>query len=238
MHKVRIMPRKRKNGTIHVGNIMNSTGVAIGHGASVTVNIKRLTLSSRVKESLLIDYRSQVLAETRFVNLIGIPLPRDRNGRFLPLQLPLDKVYIRIQATPEKQRIIREQAEQYRMQNEMRGRHRDILSTMHLLGEYFYRRGEIYQSASRPDPIDPQVALMKHGRFVLLGAPGAGKSTLLRYLTRRAAEDKNGPLPIQISLREYATALSQNSIIRLREFALQMATSDERQRQALSMEID
>jgi HEAT repeat protein len=219
------------SGDITIQGSVSGTGIAIGHGASVTIVAGPPPLPPEESARLLAKYRARVLDETRYVNLRGIPLPRGRDGRPMPLQVPLDKVYIRVQATTEKQRRAQEEAEERSLSDRLRGggksesSPKDVLSTLHALGEYFYRRGEVYETAQRPEPVDPQEALKKHKRMVVLGAPGSGKSTLLRYLARRAAEDSGAFVPIQVSLRDYATALAGDNTLALSEFALRMASA-------------
>jgi energy-coupling factor transporter ATP-binding protein EcfA2 len=99
-----------------------------------------------------------------------------------------------------------------------------IVEILRMLGEYFYRREDVYRATERPMPVDPGDALQAHERLVILGAPGAGKSTLLRYLARNAAQDSDGPLPLLIRLRGYATALGKDQNLALREFALMALT--------------
>jgi len=189
-------------------------------------------------------YRQSILGRTEYVNLEGIPLPSDRSGRPMDVRLPLDRVYIRLQAVEEKRQRQQEAEERRALEAQIGARgaggpSRDILGTLRLLGEYFYRRGEVYQAEKRPEPVDPQEALEKHPRLVMLGAPGAGKSTLLRFLARRAAEDARGPLPILVSLRDYATALAGDSTLSLREFALRREAGDDAGlRRALEAEIE
>jgi energy-coupling factor transporter ATP-binding protein EcfA2 len=170
----------------------------------------------------LIKYRDSILTETRWVNLKGIPFPQA-----IEPKVPLNKVYIHIQAieygAPEEVEInplIKRIKEQMRL-NSRRPPLQNALTTM---GEYFYHRGEVYKTAERPSPVDPQKALRNHDRMVILGAPGAGKSTMLRYIAHCAADDDNGPVPILITLRDYATELSQDSTLSLREFALKKVT--------------
>jgi len=189
-------------------------------------------------------YRRGILERTQYVNLEGIPLPSDRSGQRVKMRLPLDRVYIHLQAV-EEQRQRQQEAEERRTleaQIEAQGTgspSRDVVGTLRLLGEYFYRRGEAYQAEERPAPVDPQEALEKHPRLVMLGAPGSGKSTLLRFLARHAAEDAHGPLPILASLRDYATALAGDSTLSLGEFALRREVKDDNGlRRALEAEIE
>ena len=179
-----------------------------------------------VYQDALAEYRQHILNETRYVNLKGIPIPPRRSGARDELNIPLDKVYIRVQAIEQKQQRAQERAEQdaleRRIDNEssqMYDRHLAV----HLLGEYFYHRDEVYKAENRPDPVDPEQVLDEHKRFVILGAPGAGKSTLLRFVARRAAENLTGPIPVLVSLREFATAYEHDRNIRLSEFAISEA---------------
>ncbi|RMF83541.1 MAG: NACHT domain-containing protein, partial [Nitrospirae bacterium] len=209
---------------------------------------------------ILAAYRRRVLEETRLVDLAGIPLPRDRDGRPIPLEVPLDRVYIRIQAIPEprqreaweeERRALEEQAQERRgFLGRLLGRGgreasprrptaADPLAVLRTLGEYFYRRGEVYRAEERPEPVDPEAALREHGRLVILGAPGAGKTTLLRYLARRAAEDEETPVPIIVSLRDYAAHRGAGGKQSLRDFALDRAAhGDGRLRRALSEAVE
>ncbi len=205
---------------------------------------EEVTLVPPPKAALLAAYRRRVLEETRLVDLAGIPLPRDRDGRPIPLKVPLDRVYIRIQAMPElRQREVQEEerqalekqaADQQGFLGRLLGRRAretpphhptatDALAVLRTLGEYFYRRGEVYQAEERPEPVDPEAALREHRRLVILGAPGAGKTTLLRYLARRAAEDEEAPVPVLVSLRDYATYRGAGGQQSLRDFALDWA---------------
>jgi Domain of unknown function (DUF4062)/NACHT domain len=202
-------------------------------------------LSPEKRQKKLAEYRQRVVRENHFVNFRGIPLPRDRSGRPVPLQMPLDNVYIRIQATEEQRSRSQEDVErrgveaQVRAQAEHRTPGPSIMEILRTLGEYFYRRGNVYRAAERPAPVDPGDALRDHGRLVTLGAPGAGKSTLLRYLARNAAQDPDAPLPILIRLRDYATALGKDQNLALREFALLEASGgDEQLRRALEEAVE
>ncbi len=214
------------------------------------------------KRRLLDGYLARILEQTRYVNLTGIPLPYGRDGRPVRLDLPLDKVYIHVQAVEGKERQAQEEEERQALEQQEVARSplpgpprhglrqwfgrrgeaeslpEETLSTLAMLGEYYYRRGET-QTQGRPEPIDPQAALQKYRRLVILGAPGAGKSTLLRYLARRAAEASPGSVPILVSLRDFAAARSGDSQLLLQDFALsQAAQGDEALRRALAAEAD
>ncbi|MGB0385033.1 MAG: HEAT repeat domain-containing protein, partial [Ardenticatenaceae bacterium] len=223
----------------------------------------------------LATYYQRLLNKTQFVNLHGIPYPRDRSGRSRALKVPLDNVYIQIQAIANKERKREEKAEEEHIAGQMREREEwleeeqmageahereriveeeqseaqrhdkealgidKLLSAIRTLGEYLYRRGQVYEATARPEPVDPQAALQEHKRLVILGAPGSGKSTLLRYLARRAAEKSGGRLPILLSLRDYAAALAQDESLLLQEFALrQAAAGDAQLYQILSSAIE
>jgi HEAT repeat protein/energy-coupling factor transporter ATP-binding protein EcfA2 len=175
-----------------------------------------------------------LLKETEFVEVRGIPLPEGIG------QIPLDKVYIQLQAVAQQEQRRQREEEEAELraraeavsrnpvflQNRVsKGGDRDAgppisVAALRLWGEFFYRQGSAYRSEERPQPVDPTEALTKHKRLVVLGAPGSGKSTLLRYLARQAAKNPAGPVPILVSLRDFAYNLSSGSRLGLREFAL------------------
>ena len=62
----------------------------------------------------LATYYQRLLNKTQFVNLHGIPYPRDRSGRARVLKVPLDNVYIQIQAIANKEREREENCERKR----------------------------------------------------------------------------------------------------------------------------
>lgn len=170
----------------------------------------------------LASYRQQVLAETQYLELKGIPLPQRRDGRPDTPPIPLDKIYIQLQAVADKEQRRHERAETEALERKASPKSPfDVLAGLRTLGEYFYRQGKVYEAAERPQPVDPQTALAEQKRLVILGAPGAGKSTLLRYLARRTAERESGQIPIHISLRDFAVAYDNNRMLTLREYALQ-----------------
>ncbi|MCB8980627.1 MAG: HEAT repeat domain-containing protein [Ardenticatenaceae bacterium] len=178
------------------------------------------------RQSTLAAYRTWVLSETKYVELKGIPLPRGRDGRVRDPFVPLDKVYIQLQAIREQNKQREEASETEALEAKAKEAHKgktgpsDIMAGLRVLGEYLYRQGQVYQSTERPKPNDPQEVLDKSNRFVILGPPGSGKSTLLRILARRFAENEQGLIPIQVSLRNFAVNLAQDRSLNLREFAL------------------
>lgn len=185
------------------------------------------------RRDTLAAYRRRVLEETQFVELKGIPLPRGRDGRIYDPHVPLDKVYIQLQAIAEEEKRRDETAEREALEAKARaeadrkatGGPLDFLAGLRTLGEYFYRQGQVYRTTERPQPVNPQEALVKHERLVILGPPGSGKSTLLRFLARRAAEDEQGRVPILVSLRDFANTYAQNRALNLFDFALDAAAS-------------
>lgn len=227
------------------GNVHDSILVTADHTNVYITKDHHDPLSAEERQRKLAAYRQRVVEANGFVNLRGIPLPRDRSGRPVQLQIPLDQVYIHLQATEEqhgrrqKETEHRNIEEEIRTKDSQRYRPISILDTLRPLGEYLYRRGQVYQTTEHPEPVDPRDALQKHDRLVILGTPGAGKSTLLRYLARMTASDQNGPLPILVCLRDYAAAVSQNQTLQLRDFALHETTwGDELLEQVLREEVE
>ena len=219
---------------------------AVGDPASADVGALR-----RIAE-----YRQRVLEQTRYVSLRGIPQPRDRHGRTVDAHVPLDTIYVRIRAISDAHARDIEKAERGVMQRRLTldgstEPGRDFLEVVHSLGEYLYERQDLHtgdatsgeaeraRRAARLAPIDPTEALRTHGRLVILGPPGSGKTTLLNYIARRAAENADGPIPLQISLREFAMARSATGSNALRDIALsQICGSDWELRRALADRID
>ena len=74
--------------------------------------------------------------------------------------------------------------------------------------------------------------------LVILGPPGSRKTTLLNYIARRAAENADGPIPLQISLREFAMARSATGSNALRDIALTRSAAVSRMQRALADRID
>lgn len=191
------------------------------------------------------EYRQRVELDTRFVNLRGIPLPKNRWGHVMPIQVPLDKVYIQLQASAQKPDAHSKEREILkRSEDRARPRLPNTTSTLfanrlNAIGEYLYSELGIDKSRTRSDAIHPEDAVRKYGRLVILGAPGAGKSTLLRYLARKSASDTTGPLPIMVLLREYATRLDKEPDLTIRSFALsEAAEGNNKLQDVLNAEVE
>ena len=198
--------------------------------------------TSEKSQNNLAGYREHILKDTRYINLQGIPLPSDRYGRRISMHIPLDRVYIRIQAIEEKQSLAQQRAEERQLEKgqrpEYEHRRKGYFDYIHELGEHLYRQDQIYQKTKRPEAVDPLEALKKHKRMVILGAPGCGKSTLLRYVARKAVQD-NINIPILIPLREYAAVLARDEAIPLDDFALkQMSKGNENLHRSLKDAIE
>ncbi|MCI0397430.1 MAG: HEAT repeat domain-containing protein, partial [Chloroflexi bacterium] len=198
------------------------------------------------RQNTLAAYRQRLLTETRFVELRGIPLPRGRDGRLRDPHILLDNIYIQLQAIAQETREREARAETEALEAAARaaagppiaGRTgADFLAGLRTLGEYFYRQGQLYRAAERPQPVDPQAALAEHERLVILGPPGSGKSTLLRFLARRAAEDDQQPLPILVSLRDYANTYVHDRSVSLLDFALDVAAGKRNSPLRLGLEV-
>jgi len=177
-------------------------------------------------EDLLTTYRHRVLRQTEFVSIKGIPTV---SRPFERLNFPLDRVYIQVQAVEAEQQQRRREADETILAAQAapkagQERRDDLLEIQRKLGEKLYQQGETVQAERPLQPIDPAEALNRYRRLVILGAPGAGKSTLLRFLARQAALQPAGPLPILISVREYATDERRLS---LRQFAVEQASNDD-----------
>jgi HEAT repeat protein len=137
--------------------------------------------------------------------------------------MPLEKIYIQLQAIEDKPWKDKEADEKKRIENEdqvNKSEENETLNMVQSLGEYLYRQNEVFQSARRPDPIKADEVLIKSPRTVILGAPGSGKSTLIDRLVGNTARNLSGPVPIHITLREYAVSLAQSKSTSLKEFAL------------------
>jgi len=137
---------------------------------------------------LLADYRVYLRRLYADLPLAGIPVPLD-------VTLPLDRVYIKLRALPEREEAIRRKA---------------VLPSDHekelprKLAERLWRQREEWEETARQmeeaQPIPPEEAIVKHDRLAILGDAGAGKSTLLRHLAWERAGDPEAPLPLLIPL--------------------------------------
>jgi ABC-type glutathione transport system ATPase component len=158
------------------------------------------------------EYRQRVLRETYLVNLRGIPLPENKSGRPMTVDIPLGKVYIRFRAVEEKVSVTKEQSEIH----DIKGSSPDRLSTsrskadspryLRDFGEYLYQQTQVYKSFQPSKVIDPETAICDNSKVILLGAAGSGKSTLLRYIAHEYAKKPSEKIPIFVPL-VYATSV-------------------------------
>jgi len=75
--------------------------------------------------------------------------------------------------------------------------------------------GRKYLESRASTALDPDEALRKHPRCVIVGDPGAGKSTLLKYLTLKSVDKAFSGLPefpILIELNDFASSGSHDLI--------------------------
>lgn len=182
------------------------------HGDKNVVNsAEEVPLSPEELRSLLAQYRQQVVADTRYLRLEGIPLP----DADLTSAIPLQRVYIHIQVLEQRQNQEFQRAEEQALLASSTDREQardrpDLFALIRRLGEYQYRRGQSIESNQHRTPADPVEAIGQHKHLVLLGAPGAGKSTLLRYVAHQHAEDDQGKVAIFVPLGAFALAHRQN----------------------------
>jgi len=194
---------------VFIGNFQN---------AHITIDAGPSKLSLAEMAALLAEHRTWLLADTARVDLRGIPLPQTVDGRRISLDLPLERIYVRLRAMPEERRRNEEEGMRRAIEEKAaRAETDDYLRLVDRLGEYLYARLE--HERTDQGPVDPEAALRQHGRLIVLGPPGAGKSTLLRRLARQAAADPQGPLPLPVALGRYATQLSRGDVA-LVDFAL------------------
>lgn len=111
---------KGERNVIASGDITNSAVISGDHNVVQIAGHSPAILSSTERQSKLIEYRQRVMSENCFVNLRGIPLPRMHSGRPLQLQVPLEKVYIRLQATEEQPSRIQEETERQHIEKQIR----------------------------------------------------------------------------------------------------------------------
>lgn len=166
------------------------------------------------------EYRDYILKETCYVTMKGVSLLREVG------KVPLDKVYIELQAVKQKTLELQRVAEKEELAEAARAEQVKVphspLSAylIRQFGEQFYRQGSAYRTDERPEPISPAEALKEHKGLVILGAPGSGKSTILRWLARQAVLQSDELIPILVSAQDFSTARKDDSTVSLQEFAL------------------
>ncbi len=140
------------------------------------------------RPALLADYRAHLRRLYAGLPLAGIPVPLD-------VTLPLDRVYIKLRALPEREEAARREASLPSDSDEELPRK---------LAERLWSWREEWEEAARrmeeARPIPPEEAIAKHDRLAILGDAGAGKSTLLRHLAWERAGDSQAPLPVLVPL--------------------------------------
>jgi hypothetical protein len=206
-----------------------------GHDAAVRFCVRSGAVEVEKPESVQMrDYRARLRLSTQFVKLAGIPLPRDHMGRPVAPQVPLDEIYIELQAVEEERSQVLANAEReallHAIQDAQPGGSTagGFLATLRTMGEYLYRRyGQPFEFGVRPTPATPVRALDLNGRIVVLGAPGAGKSTLLAHLAHQKAE-KSDRVPVLLRLRDYATQLDKDPNCDLLTFAIRQVAGSNR----------
>jgi hypothetical protein len=152
----------------------------------------------RTRPALLLgEYRAYLRRLYADLPLAGIPVPLD-------VTMPLDRVYIKLRALPERQEAARREAELPPDRDEELPRR---------LGDYLWRRREKREKASRhqegAQAISPEEAIARQDRLAILGDAGAGKSTLLRHLAWEWAGVPEALLPLLIPLGRADTLISQ-----------------------------
>ena len=163
------------------------------------------------RPALLADYRAHLRRLCADLPLSGIPVPLD-------VTLPLDRVYIKLRALPEREEAARRKAALPSDRGEELPRK--------LAGRLWRRREEGEEAARRLEeakPVLPEEAIAQHDRLVILGEAGAGKSTLLRHLAWERAGDLEAPLPLLVPLGRADALVSQKGCSFL-EAALDLLT--------------
>jgi len=145
--------------------------------------------------ALLADYRAHLRRLYADLPLSGIPVPLD-------VTLPLDRVYIKLRALPEREEALR-QATTLPPDLDKESPQR--------LAELLWHREELEEATHRVKerPIPPEEAIARHDCLAILGEAGAGKSTLLRHLAWERAGDPETPLPLLIPLGRADALISQ-----------------------------
>jgi len=167
---------------------------------------------TRTRPALLLgEYRAYLRRLYADLPLAGIPVPLD-------VTLPLDRVYIKLRALPEREEAARREAEL------PPGRDEELPRK---LGDHLWRRREKREKASRhregAEAISPEEAIARQDRLAILGEAGAGKSTLLRHLAWEWAGDPEALLPFLVPLGRADISISQTGCSFL-EAALDLLT--------------
>jgi hypothetical protein len=163
-------------------------------------DLARLIAESFRPERLadLADYRAHLRRLYAHLPLSGIPVPLD-------VTLPLDQVYIKLRALPEREEDARRSAALPADRDEELPRK---------LAERLWRQREEFEeeaaySFEETQPIPPEEAIARHDRLAILGGAGAGKSTLLCHLAWERASAPEAPLPLLIPLGRADALISQ-----------------------------
>jgi len=169
-------------------------------GAEMTAPQKLLALHRRYLAHLANTYR--------WLDFRGILQTRK------PVMLPLDEIYVALQAVPTggPERV-----------QEAAWREREALDSR---GQITVKEIEEMERRARGERTTAAETLRQHTHLVILGDPGAGKSTLLKYLALDLAEgwaeEKMGLeaslLPIILPVAAYADALRDEPDLSLDEF--------------------
>ena len=178
------------------------------------------------RPALLADYRTHLRRLYADLPLSGIPVPLD-------VTLPLDRVYIKLRALPEREEAARREAALPPDSDEELPRR---------LAERLWRQREDWEKATHlleeTQPIPPEEAIARHDRLAILGEAGAGKSTLLRHLAWERAGDPEAPLPLLVPLGRADALISQTGCSFL-EAALDLLTEHKagEEREALKLAL-
>ncbi|NOZ29359.1 MAG: DUF4062 domain-containing protein, partial [Chloroflexi bacterium] len=165
-------------------------------------------------EVLLAEYRAEVARRYALMDLSGVP-------HHPQVPLPMDDLYIRLHLLEQHpgDEIPGEVGDDPRAWVQRQARM--AVERRREWAERFRWRST---SGSQPEAVEPEEALERSRRLVVLGEPGAGKSTLLRYLVRRLALRADGPVPILASLGPYAHLMARGEHKPLLDYILDGVT--------------
>jgi hypothetical protein len=191
--------RKEVQREVRVAEFSDLTGLIQGLSTGVQSELDKLRRKAE-EHALLAEYRAYLRERYAFLQLAGIPTPVKRD-------IPLDRVYIKLRALPEK-KLEREPD----LEPSGHATINDTLDAFRRLGEHQWQQGhtERMQKYAR-DVVTVEHAINQHRCIVMIGTPGAGKSTLVRYITRQHAADVSALLPLCIPLRKLDTFLIQKT---------------------------